>query len=761
MTLRYNIDGSLDSSFGDDGLVIDWIESKTTEVGVAMVVQENGTLVAGGRSIYAKDNYDLNTPTDIALARYKTDGRKVNTIVSPYSSVEDLIKQGNGQIVSLVGTYNDSNSGGALIRHNSDGSVDLSFGTDGVVLLSSRPDGGIQQLDGKLVVYVGEELQRFDSSGVLDPTFGTGGVASLAICSFRRCDRYSIVEQSGGNLVIVGGLGIARYTSGGVLDATFGTGGQILFSSDVIWAKIAEQSDGGLIVAFLPYNSSKTLTLNRYSADGAIDTSFGTAGTVTTLINDDVGSNNFHALAIQEDDKPVVFVRTDSYTFQLLRYNTNGSLDTSFDADGVYPLPFTVGNLGGTSASEGDMVYQSGTFHVLVANQSDFFIAKFIDFERPPVTDTVSAPDVTQSQIGTPAQIVRIYYSDPDGNLDTSTIDVNDITACNGGTCATMNFIDLWNDDPSTATVDYWLTAPGGTWDEADNGTYTIAINANEVADEQLNYVAADANAGSFTVSITDPTVPDRPITGVAIPGDTVAWIVFSPPVSDGGKPILDYTAYCGVGIPAVGTTSPLLIIGLPNDSTHTCYVTARNIVGSSHTSFGVEVTPTGDGEVTLPPSGDDPGEVVTVAHTATPPGGGVPVPATLSIKATEASPPEPPAEAESLVSAIDIDSTSTVVGYALVVTFTIDASSTNEFTGFWKYGKETSIDAPHWYDYGTLEANGDGTGYELSADKKTLTVYLIDGLRGDDDLLANASIVDPALPIVKVSPIVFSNGFE
>ena len=95
-----------------------------------------------------------------------------------------------------------------------------------------------------------------------------------------------------------------------------------------------------------------------------------------------------------------------------------------------------------------------------------------------------------------------------------------------------------------------------------------------------------------------------------------------------------------------------------------------------------------------------------------------------------------------------------------------IPPCSVNSASNWWSgrvagYGKEVSEDDPHWYDYGTLAASGDGTGYELSEDRKTLTIYLVDGLRGDDDLLANASIVDPALPIVEVSPTVFSDGFE
>ena len=117
--------------------------------------------------------------------------------------------------------------------------------------------------------------------------------------------------------------------------------------------------------------------------------------------------------------------------------------------------------------------------------------------------------------------------------------------------------------------------------------------------------------------------------------------------------------------------------------------------------------------------------------------------------------------EAESLVAAIDISSTGSVAGYTMAVTFEIDPGSINIFTGFWKYGAQASGDKPSWYDYSTLAANSNGTGYEISSDQKTLTIYLIDGVRGDNDLQVNASITDPALLIIQAGPIVFKDGFE
>ncbi len=97
--------------------------------------------------------------------------------------------------------------------------------------------------------------------------------------------------------------------------------------------------------------------------------------------------------------------------------------------------------------------------------------------------------------------------------------------------------------------------------------------------------------------------------------------------------------------------------------------------------------------------------------------------------------------------------------GYAITVTFTLPSDSTDIYEGCWKYGFETEADKnssnAHWYDLGTLAANGDGTGYTISADGKTLSVTLIDGLRGDNDLLENGDIIDPISPVVRAaSPV-------
>lgn len=764
VTIRYNGDGTLDSTFDTNGYKIDWLDRKTIDVATSLVAQSDGKLVAAGRTVYSADRLNLNEPADMALTRYQTngdldsvfadDGRLVRSLVSPHTGVRHLIRQVDDKLVSLVETYDGSSSLGVLMRHDVDGGIDMTFGSSGVATLNSRPITGIQQLDGKLVVYLANsELRRFDNLGKLDLGFGISGVIVPGVGGLRR---YSIVEQSGGKLVIAGVLGLERYTESGVLDTTFGAGGQILFSDSIYAPMIVKQTDGKLLVGYFLNNgeistSDPTLTIMRFSADGVLDTSFGDSGVVTTQVDDDIfGVDSVHKLALQDDGKLVVFVRIDSFEFKLARYNTNGSLDTSFDSDGIFDLPFTVSNTGGT-VLDGDMVYRAGEFYVLVANQSDFFTAKFVEIEVPPVAGAVVATNVIQANDGETSYSLNIDYSDANGDLEILSIQASNIAVCNGGSCAVVTAA-VWSGDTASGTATYSMTPPGGSWDITDSGAYTIAILPAEVGDSLSTYVEDNANAGSFTVSITPPLIPDAPVITAAIPANMGALIEFTANFSS--APIIDFTATCTGGSNATGSNSPLLVTGLTNDTMYDCSVIANGSEGASPASNVVSVTPSDGGEVILPPPGGGSGEPVTFTHTAIPPGGGDPVVASLLVTATASSPPAPPPEADSLVAAIDISSTSEVSGYTLVVTFSIDTSSVNEFVGFWKYGKETSGDTPHWYDYGTLTANGDGTGFEISADKKSLTIYLIDGERGDDDWLVNASIVDPALPLVQVTPI-------
>ncbi len=133
-------------------------------------------------------------------------------------------------------------------------------------------------------------------------------------------------------------------------------------------------------------------------------------------------------------------------------------------------------------------------------------------------------------------------------------------------------------------------------------------------------------------------------------------------------------------------------------------------------------------------------------------------VASTLSVTKTT-TPGTPPADVNDslLFGAVEIVATSDTAGFTQTITFTIPADANMVFTGLWKHGPNPeSAGATEWYDLGTLSGNAniagrEGTGYVISNGGKTLTLYLVDGLRGDDDynLGANGTIIDAAVPLV------------
>jgi uncharacterized delta-60 repeat protein len=127
------------------------------------------------------------------------------------------------------------------------------------------------------------------------------------------------------------------------LDPTFGTGGTVttLISKHTFGRTAALQSDGKMVVAGDSYDGSNyEFTLVRYNPDGTLDPTFGSAGAVITPIGP--GSDLGTALAIQPDGK-LLLAGASPYTyldFTLIRYNTDGTLDLSFNGSGIVKTSF-------------------------------------------------------------------------------------------------------------------------------------------------------------------------------------------------------------------------------------------------------------------------------------------------------------------------------------------------------------------------------------------------------------------------------------
>jgi uncharacterized delta-60 repeat protein len=275
--------------------------------------------------------------------------------------------QTDGKIVTAGRkTITGSNFDFALIRYNTDGSLDNTFGNGGIV--TTDFGGGSQswdiarslviQPDGRIIVAgvingLRYALARYNSNGSLDQSFGGGGVYILSFT--LDAGAWAIALQPDGKIVTAGStyagpsggdIVVVRQLPDGSLDTTFGTGGKVITTVgawDDVAHSLAIQSDGKIVVAGSSANGINNSTnddfaVARYNSDGSLDSSFGGTGIVKTALSPliDVANN----VNIQPDGK-IIVTGSAGYSFPdgnsdvtILRYNADGSLDNGFGNGG-------------------------------------------------------------------------------------------------------------------------------------------------------------------------------------------------------------------------------------------------------------------------------------------------------------------------------------------------------------------------------------------------------------------------------------------
>jgi uncharacterized delta-60 repeat protein len=189
------------------------------------------------------------------------------------------------------------------------------------------------------------------TAGQLDPTFGKGGVLTT---QFGLGNSLGAFEQANGDIVVVStfsepttaqtAIGLLRYTSAGQPDATFGTNGSTVttFPGGVNVTPIgfAQQPDGAFLVAAQVIPGD--MGLARYTSNGILDTTFGSAGTVT--IN--IPGNDSPAVLLLQPNGQIVLAgvaasgrKTVPNKTVLLRFNSNGTPDSTFGSNGTVLTP--------------------------------------------------------------------------------------------------------------------------------------------------------------------------------------------------------------------------------------------------------------------------------------------------------------------------------------------------------------------------------------------------------------------------------------
>jgi uncharacterized delta-60 repeat protein len=295
----------------------------------------------------------------------------VTTDNASFEEANDLVIQPDGKIVVAGRAGTSSIFGGTLLdfqvaRYNPDGSLDATFGSGGIVTTDIEEIDTLEavalQADGKIVVTgatrpIGDveqlTLVRYNADGSLDATFGSGGIVRPGL-SIGQEPAKDLAIQPDGKIVVAGSTYVAleeiyaftvyRFETDGSFDTTFGSGGTFVtpytnFSTGGMVANaVALQADGRIVVAGTGIDGSDfDFTVARYNTNGSLDTTFGSAGFAFTDI---AGDYDFaQDLVIQPDGKLVVAgfptVSFEGTAFAVARYNADGSPDTAFGTGGV------------------------------------------------------------------------------------------------------------------------------------------------------------------------------------------------------------------------------------------------------------------------------------------------------------------------------------------------------------------------------------------------------------------------------------------
>ncbi len=370
--------GLLDASFGTAGRV-SVAASTLFDEAKAVVLQPDGKIIVAGRA-------KVNGSYRVALIRllpdgsldpsFGTAGKVVKAIGLNNDEAYAVALQPDGKIVVAGRSFNGVDFDVALLRYHPNGALDNSFHATGIVTTAIGPSNDeaysvVIQGDGKIVVAGHAEngtdadfaLVRYLADGTLDGSFGSAGIART---DFSAHDDKALAMgiQPDGKITVAGwtfngvdeDFAVAQYQSDGTLDPTFHNDGRQTTDFTVAPANyhdygqaLAIQSDGMVVVAgyTIVGMNQRLMSLVRYKTDGDLDTGFGIGGKKTVSFNIvGIGEKAF-AVTLQPDGKIVVAGSVhnsvyENYDFALIRLNSNGSLDQSFGTNGKVTTDFAV-----------------------------------------------------------------------------------------------------------------------------------------------------------------------------------------------------------------------------------------------------------------------------------------------------------------------------------------------------------------------------------------------------------------------------------
>ncbi len=367
VAVRYNADGTLDTTFGggDGKATADLTGSSLNDLAGSAALQTDGKIVVSG-SAYVSTDYDfavvrftLNGSLD---STFDSDGVVITDLGLVDNFANGITIRPTGEIVAAGYTDNAGNYDFAAVRYDpANGALDTAFSTDGkqtatVGTLNDVARVIVAQGDGKVVLAGDAQpttggydfgLVRFTTAGALDTTYSGDGRVLTPVGANSDYGQ-GVAVQDDGKIVVVGYsqdntiyyAAIARYLANGSLDTGFGTKGKVvvdLGTGASILNAVEIDSSGRIVVAGSAWNGANwDIVAARFLSDGSPDTGFSGDGKVLVP----VGTSHDYAtaLALQSDGKPVIAgyasMGANLLDFAAVRLTTAGATDSTFSGDG-------------------------------------------------------------------------------------------------------------------------------------------------------------------------------------------------------------------------------------------------------------------------------------------------------------------------------------------------------------------------------------------------------------------------------------------
>lgn len=297
-------------------------------------------------------------------------GGRVTTLIDSSCSIAAMMIQADGKIV-VTGNYSASGRAFLLVRYNTDGSIDNTFGTNGIVRssvgTSCHSNAIAIQQDGHILVsgYADTSvmLVRYNANGSFDNTFGSGGIVLSSGSALTNDQGNAVAIQNDGKILVATyKFSIIRYNTNGSLDNLFASGGikTINFSTFTNAYCLNIQSDGNILAGGSAFSGSYGgyFLSVKLDINGSLISSYGTNGFDTAILIYDDEVTGLYTLPNGE------ILMAGNSGFSIAKTDSSGHVDTTFGSNGTL-------RSGYTRSLNNSMAIQSNNKIILAGHELD------------------------------------------------------------------------------------------------------------------------------------------------------------------------------------------------------------------------------------------------------------------------------------------------------------------------------------------------------------------------------------------------------